>query len=208
MLCDPSARMNIFWWVTDNFSALPVPLPLKWVWVSLVFRADGNRQKQVIMNLRIRRQSTMRTKDAKMNTRSIAFDPFNSHGAKNFHAAHGDDWHQWGGQKIMFCDVFQRFSPRRRRLGHSCSKEQITWRNRYNEWFISTVAKCYLCLEFNCLYIITKDVGGCNITPVRECRSAILFKASLIGWLVKQVCLTRGRWKILARKHGFCHGDA
>ena len=29
-----------------------------------------------------------------------------------------------------------------------------------------TVAKCYLCLEFNC-FIVTKDVSGCNITFVR-----------------------------------------
>ena len=47
------------------------------------------------------------------------------------------------------------------------------------------VAKCYLCLEFNCLYIVTKDVGGCNITPVRECRSAILVQEGA-DWLVSQ----------------------
>ena len=40
-----------------------------------------SRYQKVII---IRRQSTMRTKNAKMNTRSIAFDPFNSHEAMNF----------------------------------------------------------------------------------------------------------------------------
>ena len=38
----------------------------------------------MIMKLRIRRQSMMRTKNAKKNTRRIAFDPFNSHEAMNF----------------------------------------------------------------------------------------------------------------------------
>ena len=37
----------------------------------------------MIIKLRIRRQSTMRTKTDKMKTRSIAFNPFNSHGAMN-----------------------------------------------------------------------------------------------------------------------------
>ena len=63
-----------------------LPLPLKLVWVSLILHAGGNGWKQVIMKLRIRRQSTMcrPTTNAKMNTRSIGFDPFNSHVAMNF----------------------------------------------------------------------------------------------------------------------------
>ena len=32
-----------------------------------------------------------KSKNSKMNTRSIGYDPFNSHGAMNFHAAHRDD---------------------------------------------------------------------------------------------------------------------
>ena len=93
---------------TSNFSVLP--LPLKWVWVSMFISTGGNGRKQVIMKLRKRRQSTMRTKKAKMNTRSKAFAPFNSHGIAigqwiYVGAAHRDDWHQWRRQKNVLWSV-------------------------------------------------------------------------------------------------------
>ena len=46
---------------------------------SVLHAVGGDGRKQVIMKLRIRRHSTMRTKTANMNTRSIAFDPFKFH---------------------------------------------------------------------------------------------------------------------------------
>ena len=63
----------------------------------------------MIMKVRIRRQSTMSTKNAKMNKISIAFDPFNRHEFPWVqHTVMTDT--NGADKKIMYCEVSVFFS--------------------------------------------------------------------------------------------------
>ena len=52
------------------------------------------------MKVRIRRQSAMHIKNTKMDMRSIAFDPFNSHGHGGHNALMGNEF-PWMQHTVM-----------------------------------------------------------------------------------------------------------
>ena len=96
-LCDPIARMNIRLFFNELLVTSARYVATTKSWLRLVLSAGGNRRKQVIMKLRIWRQSQRTPKWIREASRSILSTAMGQ--CISVGAAHRDDWHQWRVQK-------------------------------------------------------------------------------------------------------------